>query len=121
MLHYVLVVDDDPETRRQLWRVLTEARYAVREAENGADALGLVAQVRPDLVFLDMDMPVMDGWAFAAKLLSLGIELPMVVMTADGTAHTAAAKLGAIGYLSKPFHDSEVLRAMSPLGAAWAA
>lgn len=63
----------------------------------------------------------MDGWAFAAKLLTLGVKLPIVVMTADGRAHTAAAKLGAISYLSKPFDDSEVLRAMAPPSAAWAA
>lgn len=46
MFHYVLIADDDEETRRQLCSVLIEAGYAVREAEKGADALGLVAQVR---------------------------------------------------------------------------
>lgn len=92
MFHYGLIVDDDAEARRQLRSVLIEAGYTVRDAENGADALGLVFQHRPDLVFLDMDMPVMDGWTFAAKLLIIG-EVPLVVMTSHGMAHTAAQKL----------------------------
>ena len=111
---YVLVVDDEAAIRRLVRATLEEAGYQVREAADGAEALGLIAQQRPQLVFLDMRMPNMDGWTLAAELTRRRIDVPLVVMTADGQAHLAAMKLGARDYLGKPFAEDDVLRVMSP-------
>ena len=61
----VLVVDDDAGIRDLLDLALTNAGYAVALAEDGAAALAMVEAVAPDVILLDMRMPVLDGWAFA--------------------------------------------------------
>lgn len=80
----VLVVDDDPDVRDMMDAVLTNAGYAVETAENGYEALALLRSIRPAMIFLDVNMPMMDGPEFRAAqrrdpdLLSI----PTVVMTA---------------------------------------
>ncbi|MPZ98630.1 MAG: response regulator [Dehalococcoidia bacterium] len=111
---YVLVVDDDVAIRRLVCSTLTDAGYHVREAADGIEALALITQEPPELIFLDMRMPNMDGWTLAAELTRRRIDVPLIVMTADGRAHLAALKLGARDYLGKPFAEDDVLRVLMP-------
>ena len=81
---HVLIVDDDPEVRRWLERVLTAEGWQVSEAEHGREALARVRERRPDLILLDLLMPEMDGFEFLAELHAepAGPRIPVVVVTA---------------------------------------
>src|SRR5262249_34618050 len=109
----VLVVDDDRDLREVLVLVLEEAGYVVDAAENGEHALEAFKCQRPDLILLDMKMPVMDGWAFARELLiRFPDHPPIVVITASERAPANAAEIGAVGWLGKPFNLKDVLDAV---------
>ncbi|HEX8229554.1 MAG TPA: response regulator [Chloroflexia bacterium] len=111
----ILVVDDDPEIRLIVGEVLAFEGYKVVEAGDGAEALCLIQRTHPDLVLLDMRMPVMDGWTFAEQLQERGIKLPIVVMTAAMDARRWATDIQAQAYLSKPFDILALLEAVSRL------
>jgi CheY-like chemotaxis protein len=79
----VLVVDDDPDLLELVGEVLVDRGYRVALAHNGVEALERIDEEVPDLVLLDMRMPVMDGWTFARHLRERwGRSIPVVVMTA---------------------------------------
>jgi len=101
----VMVVDDDDFVRFFVEEALTDRGYEVIEARNGAVALSLLGSVQPDLILLDMRMPVMDGWQFAAtyRVSHPGPHAPIVVVTAAADAATYAAQIQAQAHLSKPF------------------
>jgi two-component system chemotaxis response regulator CheY len=105
----VLVVDDDDAILEVVAVILQEVGYAVKTAQNGADALAMVEQAVPALVLLDMRMPVLDGWGFAAALAEREIRVPIVVMSAAQHASSWAAEIAAAGCLAKPFELSELL------------
>jgi CheY-like chemotaxis protein len=100
----VLLVEDDGNIRSFERAVLEECGYEVLEAENGAVALVLVAQWPPDVIVLDINMPVMDGVAFAAAYGGLpGPHAPILVTTAAGFASVYGSAVGAAAALGKPF------------------
>jgi two-component system, chemotaxis family, chemotaxis protein CheY len=113
----VLVVDDDAAIRDAVRDVLENEGITVETATDGADALAKVNERRPSLVLLDMRMPVMDGWGFASALRDLGVDLPVVVMTAAADAKRWAAEIGAIGVVAKPFGIAELVRAVQRFSA----
>ena len=78
----VLAVDDDPSIRHMLERVLSRT-YDLVVAANGELALEEVRRRRPDLVLLDLRMPVMDGSEFLERAEAEGIDVPVVLMTAE--------------------------------------
>lgn len=108
----VLVVDDEPGIRATVSAMLEIEGYVVDQASNGADALARLAHGLPDLIVLDMRMPVMDGWGFAAELRKRGHEVPIVVMTAARDAGRWAAEISAAATLSKPFRFDDLLGAV---------
>jgi CheY-like chemotaxis protein len=112
----VLVVEDDESIRDLVDLVLTSAGFEVLTASDGAAALRVVGTVRPDLVLLDMRMPVMDGWEFARRYRA-GPEphAPIVVVTAARDAAQRAAEIDANGYLGKPFDTSELVALVTHL------
>jgi two-component system, chemotaxis family, chemotaxis protein CheY len=119
----VLVVDDSTAMRHAIRRILQERGYAVMEAGNGAEALEHCrADSPPDLVLLDIDMPVMNGLDFLAALRA-GTDasrLPVVMCSTHASAAMIEAALaaGAQDYIMKPF-DAEILAAkLSSLKAA---
>ena len=63
----VLVVDDDDELADVLRQALRESGYAVATVRHGAAALELIGQIQPDLILLDLKMPIMDGWSFVSQ------------------------------------------------------
>lgn len=105
----VLVVDDEYPIRRFL-RVSLESSYHVLEAENGGQALEMVAFQRPDLVILDLGLPDMDGLEVTRRLREWTL-IPIVVVSVrdQETTKVAALDAGADDYLTKPFSAAELL------------
>jgi CheY-like chemotaxis protein len=110
-LAHVLVVDDDPDMQEVMALTLEVGDYRVSRASNGREALERVEAEMPDLILLDMRMPVMDGWTFAAELRRRhGRRAPIVVCTAAEDAQRRAREVDAVACLSKPFELEEMLR-----------
>ena len=109
----VLVVDDEPPIRDLMRMVLEEEGYEVRTATNGAEALAQAATFEPDVILLDMSMPVMDGRAFVEAYRRRGAPpplAPIIVVTAAGDAAERAAQLRAAGFIAKPFDIDQLAR-----------
>lgn len=113
MVRTILVVDDSQVDRGNLERVLSGAGYQVSTANDGEQALATIAHSRPDLVMMDVNMPVMDGFAATRALRDAPEtkDLPVVLVTSKGQkADKAWGKmLGAKGHITKPYSDDEVL------------
>jgi CheY-like chemotaxis protein len=112
----VLVVDDDAMIRSYVVEILADEGYVPEQARNGREALDLLdlrdreGRSRPDLILLDMRMPVMDGWGFAeAYRARPGPHAPIVVITAAHDAAARAAQVRADGVLPKPFDIDQLL------------
>lgn len=106
----VLVVDDG-DTNRKLIRLLLERNGAkVRLAENGQVAVDMAAQVSFDVILLDMQMPVLDGYSAATKLRDIGFDGPIIALTAHAMKgdREKCERAGCSGYLSKPIHANEL-------------
>lgn len=108
----VLVVDDDSGIRDVLADALDLEGYEVILASNGREALARVDETTPALIVLDIMMPGMDGFAVAADLERRAMRpgVPILVLTADGRAAEKAARMGAEGYIQKPFAVSALLQ-----------
>jgi two-component system, chemotaxis family, chemotaxis protein CheY len=113
---YILVADDDPSILYLVADILRDEGYAVELARNGGEALDVIGRRdEPALVILDMRMPVVDGWEFAAMLRARQLTPPILVMTAASNAREWAAEIEAVGYLAKPFDLDDFLREVSRL------
>jgi CheY-like chemotaxis protein len=101
----VLVVDDDAGLQDLLQAILELEDHEVIIAENGLVALEKIEQVKPDLIFLDLMMPYMDGFAFTKELQRRGLRsfIPIIVLTADARAQATLEHMGFDSYLTKPF------------------
>jgi DNA-binding response OmpR family regulator len=104
----VLVVDDDPDLREFLRLMLTSMGFEVSSAANGREALDVMDGHDPDLILLDMKMPVMNGWEFCRALEGRGVRPPIVVLTAAPDPAARAAEACADGWLGKPFEYEEL-------------
>jgi DNA-binding response OmpR family regulator len=106
----VLLVDDDPEILDATGQILREWGYAVDEARDGQTALSLARSVRPDLMLVDLMMPVMDGWTLIRRLRDEKVAegVPLVVFSADRDAREKARHLDAQAALRKPFQLEEL-------------
>jgi CheY-like chemotaxis protein len=105
----VLVVDDDSSIRDIVSKMLELDGHQVETAEHGLEALQAVERSEPDLVLLDMRMPVMTGWEFAEAVKLRRSHFKIIVMTAAANAQKSAREIQADGCLSKPFGIDEVL------------
>jgi two-component system chemotaxis response regulator CheY len=105
----VLVVDDNPDILEALGEILDAEGFQSHRARNGHEALERAEAVTPDLVLLDLLMPVMDGWELMRELRARGSEAPLVVLSADGSVPARVHELGATAFLRKPFELSELL------------
>ncbi len=111
---YVLVVDDSLTVRKITSRLLVREGYEAGTARDGVDALQVLADRKPDVILLDIEMPRMDGFEFAktvktdAKLR----DIPIIMITSrTAQKHRArAAELGVEVYLGKPYQEEELLR-----------
>ncbi|HET9563882.1 MAG TPA: response regulator transcription factor [Mycobacterium sp.] len=107
----ILVVDDDRAVRESLRRSLSFNGYSVALAQDGLEALDLIASDRPDALVLDVMMPRLDGLEVCRQLRSTGDDLPILVLTARDSVSERVAGLdaGADDYLPKPFALEELL------------
>jgi CheY-like chemotaxis protein len=105
----VLVVDDDHDVLEVLQDSLAGEGYAVATARNGAEALERIRQAPPDVILLDMRMPVMDGWAFARAYRQQPGPRAAIVVTAATYAEDRARQIGADGHCGKPFELDALL------------
>jgi CheY-like chemotaxis protein len=109
----VLLVEDDDDLREIEVDILEAAGYRVATAREGREALERVAQEMPGLIFLDMKMPGMDGWAFAREFRARHDRMvPIVVVTAATNAKRRAEEIAAEGALGKPFDYRDLIRAV---------
>ncbi len=118
----VLVADDSPENRDLLKIILSEHGLSVLLAENGQEALDLLSQKRVDLVLMDVQMPVMDGFSAVSAMRSRGLTLPVIALTAHAMKGVREECLAAgyTDYLSKPIDfDRLMARLADDLPARW--
>lgn len=108
-LRRVLIVDDDNGLRELIKINLEHEGYSVRQAENGTQALETVREGRPDIVILDVMMPVMDGWEVCRQLRTFS-QVPVLMLTARSQSQDIVVGLdsGADDYLTKPFNMDEL-------------
>ena len=113
----VLIVEDDFEFRYAVADALRNLGWDVRGAADGFDALGTLREWRPDVILLDLMLPMMDGWAFrfeAERQQALG-EIPIIVTSGSADVRREAEKLQAAAALAKPFELDELVRIIQDL------
>jgi len=106
----ILIVDDEPRYLRLMEANLVTEGYSVIKAANGQEAVDKVAREQPDLVLLDIMMPVLDGFAATERIREFS-SVPIIVVTARGeeSARVRGLDLGADDYIVKPFSATELL------------
>jgi two-component system response regulator MprA len=115
--HRLLVAEDDRAVRESLSRALELEGYAVTTVGNGAEAIDAVVSARPDVVVLDVSMPIVDGLTVCKVLRADGNRLPILMLTARTETRDRVAGLdaGADDYLPKPFELDELLARLRAL------
>ena len=106
----LLLVEDDPKLSRFIRNGLTEESFTVDVVVTGEEALGRARTTAYDLIILDIMLPRMDGFMVCEKLRSMGLEVPILMLSARGVVEDRVRGLetGADDYLSKPFSFSEL-------------
>jgi DNA-binding response OmpR family regulator len=100
----ILVVEDDPQLRVMFPLLLEGEGYPVVSAADGLEAVRAVRTIRPSLVILDLELPLLDGQAVAFELrAAYGPSVPIVVVTATDYAEGATDGINPCAYLHKPF------------------
>jgi DNA-binding response OmpR family regulator len=113
MTKTVLIADDEPNIVVSLEYLLEKDGYAVRVARNGEEALSMVAQSRPDLILLDVMLPLRNGFEVCQKIRQTPEwqDTRIIMLTAKGrdTEVSKGLALGADTYMTKPFSTKELL------------
>ena len=106
----VLIVEDDHNISELLQMYLEKEGYTVAAAYDGGEGLAKFRTLKPDLVLLDVMMPVMDGWS-VCKAIRAESQTPIIMLTAKGETNdkVSGLKSGADDYITKPFEMKEVL------------
>ena len=113
MTKRILIVEDQEDNRQILRDLLTSADYEMSEAENGQEALDAVAKQKPDLILMDIQLPVMDGYEATRRLKGNPAykDIPIIVVTSyalsgdEGKARDA----GCDAYVTKPYSPRQLL------------
>ena len=110
----ILYVEDNPDNRLLVKRVLLAEDYSLLEATDAMDALSILKTARPDLILMDINMPDMDGYTLTAKIKSLpGFErVPILALTANVMRGDREKTLeaGCDGYIQKPLDIDQLTR-----------
>jgi CheY-like chemotaxis protein len=117
----ILIAEDHPENRALLVQLLTPFGFQVREAADGKRAVAMFGERRPDVVLMDIRMPVMDGLEAARRIRAMpGPAVPIIAITAHALEEERREILtaGCDGLIRKPFREIEIFRALEKhLGA----
>jgi two-component system cell cycle response regulator DivK len=110
----ILVVDDEADSRRILRDLLASTDYEMTEAVNGEQALAAVAKQRPDLILMDIQMPVLDGYEATRRIKANSAlkDVPIIVVTSYALSGGDEAKARAAGcddFVPKPFNPRQLL------------
>jgi two-component system cell cycle response regulator DivK len=113
MTKHILVVEDQEDNRQILRDLLSNAGYEMTEAVNGEEALAEVARQRPDLILMDIQLPVMDGYE-ATRRIRINPDmksLPIIAVTSYALAgdESKALAAGCDAYVTKPFSPRQLL------------
>src|SRR5262249_19595355 len=111
----ILIVDDEKNIRATVARALRLEGYTTEEAEHGAAALERLESGDIDLVIVDLQMPVLDGFGFLERMGERGWRPPAIVLTAHGSIEKAvkAVRLGAFDFIEKPPSSEHLLLAVA--------
>ena len=106
-----MVVDDDASTRMGCKQLLVENGYDVSEAANGIEAISAYSDFQPDMVFMDMTMPDMDGLIALQEIMVMdpNAKVAMAIVMGQQALVMVALKTGAVDFVIKPFDQEQVL------------
>jgi len=115
----ILIVDDQPGVRYLLDAIVKEDGHNAYMASNGQEAVEIVKRIKPDLVFMDIRMPVMDGAKALEKINELGLKIKVVIMTAftERDVIEKAYKKGVIKCILKPFDIEDIRKVIKETAA----
>lgn len=107
----ILIVEDEHNIRAVLTEILEDEGYAVASAPNGLEALVFLQEHRPQLILLDLGMPIMTGWEFREQQRRdpALADIPVIVMSATPHLNQTAAALHAADCLDKPIELNQLL------------
>ena len=113
----VLVVDDEPNIRDLLSASLRFAGHQVATAANGTDAINMITDTKPDIVLLDVMLPDISGFGVPKKIRGMGIEVPILFLTArdDTEDKITGLTVGGDDYVTKPFSLDEIMARISAI------
>ncbi len=115
----VLICDDSTVARKQMARTLpTDWEVDITFAKNGAEGLDALREGKGDILFLDLNMPVMDGYEVLAEVAKADLPTMVIVVSGDiqPEAHERVKKLGAVAFIKKPVDASEVAKILGDYG-----
>lgn len=118
MAHTILIADDHEDNRELLQLLLVGAGYNVKEARDGSECLTLARTDHPDLIVMDLSMPVLDGWGLFRELQSDDATraIPCMALTAHAELdRMQALETGFSAYVSKPFTSDHLLQTIATL------
>jgi two-component system, cell cycle response regulator DivK len=109
----ILVVEDQPDNRQIIRDMLAPTGYEITEVENGEDALAAIARQRPDLILMDIQLPVMDGYEATRRIKADPAlrSIPIIAVTSYALSgeEKKARAAGCDEYVPKPFSPRELL------------
>ena len=113
MTKRILVVEDQEDNRQIIRDMLAGTDYEIIEAENGEEALAAVAKQRPDLILMDVQLPIMDGYEAARRIKADPAlrSIPIIAVTSYALSgeHEKARAAGCDEYVAKPFSPRQLL------------
>ncbi len=111
----VLIADDDLSVRKSLGKVLKEADYHVIEAADGAEAVEQFKAGQADLLLLDIDLPIRDGWEVLKRITSQAPAFPIIVITGKDNQYDTAVAAGVGTLMEKPLDVAQLLKTIADL------
>ncbi len=117
----ILIADDHDDNRELLQLLLAGAGYVVREARDGKECLAMARETPPDLIMVDLSMPVLDGWGVFAELKAdqTTQAIPCMAVTAHAELDRhEALETGFSAYISKPFSGDHLLKTIATVLAS---
>jgi two-component system cell cycle response regulator DivK len=109
----ILVVEDQPDNRQIIRDMLAGTGYEITEAENGEEALSAIAKARPDLILMDIQLPVMDGYAATRRIKTDPAlkSIPVIAVTSYALSgeEKKAREAGCDDYVPKPYSPRQLL------------